>query len=494
MTTSNVPKLNDPSLFKSKAFINGDWVDAKSGETFAVTDPSNESEIGQLPEMGAEETKEAINHAQTAFESFKKTTGRERATMLTKWFNLCQENAEDLAKLISWENGKALAEAKGEVVYGSSFFQWFSEEAPRGYGDVIPSGIKGNRVLTFKQPVGVVGLITPWNFPLAMFTRKVGAAVAAGCTVVLKPGGETPYTALAIGELGVRAGIPKGVFNIVTCLKNTPEVGKELTTNPIVKKVSFTGSTGVGKLLMKQASDSIKKVSFELGGNAPFIVFEDADLEKAVTAAIACKFRGSGQTCICANRFYVHEKIYDQFVSALLEKMSAFKVGPGLAEGTTHGPLIHGRAVDKVESLLKDATSKGAKIALGGKRLPDLGPNFFAPTVLTDCTPDMNFSSEEIFGPIAAVYRFGSEEEVLRLANDTTVGLAGYFFSENVGRIFRVAEALEVGMIGANTGVISDAALPFGGIKESGLGREGSKYGLDEYCHIKAVTLGGMGL
>lgn len=489
MTDAISPKLNDQSLLKSQAFINGQWVPAKSGKTFSVTDPASDQEIGKMPDMDEQDTKEAIEYAKTAFDSFKKTTGRERATMLNKWYMLCQENAEDLAKIISWENGKALAEAKGEVAYGSSFFQWFSEEAPRAYGDLIPSGLKGNRVITMKQPIGVVGLITPWNFPVAMFTRKVGAAVAAGCTVVLKPGGETPYSALAIAELGVRAGIPKGVFNVITCLENTPAVGKELTTNPTIKKVSFTGSTGVGKLLMKQSADTMKKCSFELGGNAPFIVFDDADLETAVNAAVLCKFRGTGQTCVCANRFYIHEKVYDEFVEKLTARIKDFKVGPGLAEGTTHGPLIHKRAVDKVESLLKDATDKGAKIAVGGKRLPEMGSNFFAPTLVTDCTHDMKFSQEEIFGPIAALYKFSSEEEVLKLANDTTVGLAGYFFSENARRIFRVAEALEVGMIGANTGLISDSALPFGGVKESGLGREGSKYGLDEYMEIKALTL-----
>lgn len=494
MTAAITPKLNDSSLFKTKAFVNGEWIDAKSGRTFSVTDPASDAEIGKLPEMDDNDTKIAIEHAQTAFESFKKTTGRERATMLNKWYNLCQENADDLAKIISWENGKALAEAKGEVAYGSSFFQWFAEEAPRGYGDVVPSGIKGNRVLVLKQPIGVVGLITPWNFPVAMFTRKVGAAIAAGCTVVLKPGGETPYSALAIAELGVRAGIPKGVFNIITCLESTPKVGKELTTNPIIKKISFTGSTAVGKLLMKQGSDTMKKVSFELGGNAPFIVFEDANMETVITAAVACKFRGTGQTCICANRFYIHEKVYDEFVKKLSAKMKDFKVGPGLAEGTTHGPLIHARAVSKVEDLLEDAKSKGAKVVVGGKKLPDIGPNFFAPTLLTDCTNEMKFSQEEIFGPIAALYKFSTEEEVLKLANDTSVGLAGYFFSENVGRIFRVAESLDVGMIGVNTGLISDAALPFGGVKESGLGREGSKYGMEEYQKVVAVTLGGMGL
>ncbi|ORY87810.1 NAD-dependent aldehyde dehydrogenase [Protomyces lactucae-debilis] len=488
------PTLKDPSLLKQAAFINGNWIDAKGGKTFAVLDPASDTEIGTLPEQTAEDARKAIECAEEAFNSFKKTTPRERATLLTKWYNLCVENADDLASIISWENGKTLAEAKGEVTYGNSFFQWFAEESPRAYGDMIPSGIKGNRVLTIKQPLGVVGLITPWNFPHAMYARKVAAAIAAGCTVVLKPGGETPFTALAVAELGQRAGVPKGVFNVVTCLANTPDVGKELTTNPIVKKISFTGSTGVGKILMKQAADTVKKVSFELGGNAPFIVFEDADLDKAVAAAVACKFRGTGQTCICANRFFIHESLYDIFIERFSAEVAKFKVGAGLKEGSTHGPLIHSRAVDKVESLLQDAVSKGGKIVIGGKRLTELGNNFFAPTIIKDCTTDMAFAQEEIFGPIAAIYKFSSEAEVLRLANDTNVGLAGYFFSQDVGRIFRVAEELEVGMIGANTGIISDAALPFGGIKESGLGREGSKYGLDEYLKIKAVTLGGLGL
>lgn len=488
MSKAIVPTLKDPSLLKDKAYINGKWVAAKSGKEFSVYDPASGNEIGKVPEMDEQDTKEAIDHAQTAFESFKTTTGRERSALLLKWYNLCQENADDLGTLIAWENGKAKPEAMGEVTYGSSFFQWFSEEAPRGYGDVIPSGIKGNRVLSLKLPVGVVGLVTPFNFPLAMFTRKVGAGLAAGCTAVLKPDAETPYTALAVAELGHRAGIPAGVFNVVTTKDNTIKIGEELTTNPKVKKVSFTGSTAVGKLLMKQASSTMKKVSWELGGNAPFIVFEDADMEKAVNAAIACKFRGTGQTCICANRFYVHESLHDEFLKRVLEKVKAFKVGPGLAEGTTHGPLIHSRAIDKVESLYKDAVDKGAKLVLGGKRMPDVGPLFFEPTVLTDCTADMKLANEEIFGPIMAIYKFSTEAEVIKLANDTDVGLAGYFFSENAGRIFRVAEALEVGMIGANTGIISDAALPFGGVKESGLGREGSKYGLEEYQVVRALT------
>ncbi|BFZ53054.1 succinate semialdehyde dehydrogenase NADP+ linked [Savitreella phatthalungensis] len=491
---SQKPDFKDPSLIKTQAYVNGKWVDAKSGKTFAVTDPSTDAEIAQVAEFDGADTAEAIEHAKVAFAEFKKTTGRERANMLLKWLKLCQESAEDLAKIISWENGKSLAEAKGEVAYGLSFFQWFAEEAPRHYGDVIPSGIKGNRVFTMKQPVGVVGLITPWNFPLAMFTRKVGAAVAAGCTTVLKPGGETPLTALAIAELGHRAGIPAGVFNVVTTLANTPEVGKEITTNPTIRKISFTGSTGVGRLLMSQAASTIKKCSFELGGNAPFIVFDDADLEKAVPAAITCKFRGTGQTCVCANRIYVQEGIHDAFVSKLTEAISKIKLGPGLADGTTHGPLIHGRAVDKVEELLKDATDKGGKVVTGGQRRKDIGPNFFDPTLVTGCTPDMKFNQDEIFGPVAPVYKFKTEGEVIALANSAEVGLAGYFFSENVGRIWRVSEALEVGMVGANTGLISDSALPFGGVKQSGLGREGSKYGLEDYTVIKAVTLGGLGL
>lgn len=390
--------------------------------------------------------------------------------MLRKWYNLMQENAEDIATLITWENGKPLADAKGEAAYAANFFQWFAEEAPRIYGDTIAASVPGNRVMTLKQPVGVCGLITPWNFPAAMITRKIGPALAAGCTVVAKSPGETPFTANALAELSRRAGIPKGVVNFVTALKNTAEVGETLTTDPRVKKVSFTGSTNVGKLLMKQSSSTLKKLSFELGGNAPFIVFDDCpDLDAAVAGAIACKFRSSGQTCVCANRIYVQKGIYDEFTKRFTEKVKGFKVGYGFDDSVTHGPVIHDRAVSKVEAHVQDAQKKGAKVLIGGKKLPDLGSNFYAPTVLSGMTNDMQLASEETFGPVAGLFPFGTEKEVVDMANEADVGLAGYFYSRDIGRIYRVAEALEVGMVGINTGLISDPASPFGGVKVSAI-------------------------
>ena len=487
-------QLNDPSLLIQKCYVNGEFKDAASGETFEVHDPSSGEIIGKCPEFTAKDVDEAIAAAHEAFKTFRKTTGRERATMLRTWYNLMQENAADIATLITWENGKPLADAKGETAYAANFFNWFSEEAPRLYGDTIAASIPGNRAFTLRQPVGVCGLITPWNFPAAMITRKIGPALAAGCTVVAKSPGETPFTANALAELSRRAGIPKGVVNFVTALKNTPEVGEKLTSDPRVKKISFTGSTGVGKLLMKQSSQTLKKLSFELGGNAPFIVFDDcADLDAAVTGAIACKFRSSGQTCVCANRIYVQEGIYDKFAAAFTEKVKGFHVGYGFDKDTTHGPVIHARALDKVDKHVQDATSKGAKVTIGGNKLPDLGDHFYAPTVLTGMTKEMLLSSEETFGPVAGLFKFSTEKEVVDLANEAEVGLAGYFFSRDIGRIYRVAEALEVGMVGVNTGLISDPATPFGGIKESGFGREGSKYGCDEYTVLKSVTIGGMG-
>lgn len=391
------------------------------------------------------------------------------------------ENAEDLATLITWENGKPLADAKGEVTYAANFFEWFSEEAPRIYGETIPATVPGNRVMTIKEPVGVCGLITPWNFPAAMITRKAGPALAVGATTVTKAPGETPFTSLALAELAHRAGIPKGVVNVITTLKNTPEVGQELCTNPDVRKVSFTGSTGVGKLLMKQASGTLKKLSFELGGNAPFIVFDDADLDVAVAGAVASKFRSSGQTCVCANRIFVQKGIYDAFAQAFAAKVKEFKVGNGFETGNTHGPLIHDRAIDKVDSHVRDAEKKGGKVIVGGQKLADLGPNFYQPTIITGLTSEMAIATEETFGPVAGLFRFETEEEVVKIANSTPVGLAGYFFSKDLQRVYRVAEALDVGMVGVNTGLISDPAAPFGGVKESGFGREGSKYGVEEY-------------
>ncbi|KAL4869410.1 hypothetical protein BDV12DRAFT_167720 [Aspergillus spectabilis] len=493
-TNYTIPPLKDKSLFIQKAYVNGEWVDAESGKTFEIHDPATGKLIGTCPEFSASDTEKAIQAATEAFPRFRSTLARERARMLRRWYQLMIDNAEDLATLITWENGKPLADAKGEVNYAASFFEWFSEEAPRIYGDTIPASVPGNRVITVKQPVGVCGLITPWNFPAAMITRKIGPALAAGCTVVTKSPGETPFTANALAELARRAGIPKGVVNIVTALKNTPEVGETITTSSDVRKVSFTGSTNVGKLLMKQSASTIKKVSWELGGNAPFIVFDDVDdLDAAVAGAIASKFRSSGQTCVCANRIYIQKGIYNEFVERFVAKVKEFKVGAGFGEGVTHGPVIHDRAVDKVDQHVQDAVSKGAKLASGGQRLSDLGPNFYDLTVLTDMTKDMKIASEETFGPVAGLFSFETEKEVVDLANKAEVGLAGYFFSGNIKRIFRVAEALEVGMVGANTGLISDVASPFGGVKQSGFGREGSKYGIEEFLVIKSVTFGGMG-
>ncbi|KAF2823366.1 succinate-semialdehyde dehydrogenase-like protein [Ophiobolus disseminans] len=487
------PTLNDKSLLKSQTYVNGEWIGAKSGKTFEVHDPATGDLIGTQPEMDRADTEAAIAAAAAALPAFRKLTGRERSRMLRKWYQLMIDNADDLAKLITWENGKPFADAKGEVTYAAGFFEWFAEEAPRTYGATIPASVAGNRVFTIKEPVGVCGLITPWNFPAAMITRKIGPALAAGCTVVAKSPGETPFTAAALAELGHRAGIPKGVINFVTALHNTPEVGETLTTNKTVKKVSFTGSTGVGKILMKQASGTLKKLSFELGGNAPFIVFDDADLDLAVTGAISSKFRSSGQTCVCANRIYVQSGIYDEFASKFTEKVKGFKVGSGFEEGITHGPVIHERAAAKVDAHVQDAVKQGGKVLVGGQKLPDLGSNFYQPTVIRDMTADMQLASEETFGPVAGLFKFDTEAHVVELANAADVGLAGYFFSRDIQRVYRVAEALEVGMVGVNTGLISDAAAPFGGVKESGFGREGSHLGIEEYIVTKTVTLGGNG-
>lgn len=494
MPNQSIPSLKDQSLFKQGVYyVNGEWAKAKSGRTFDVHDPSTGKFIGSCPECAKEDVEDAVNTAAEAFKSFRRTTPRERARMLRRWYQLMMDNQEDIAKLITWENGKPLNDGMGETAYAAGFFEWFSEEAPRIDGDTIPASIAGNRVFTIKEPVGVCGLITPWNFPAAMITRKIGPALAAGCTVVCKSPGETPFTSLALADLAARAGIPKGVVNIVSALDNTAEVGEALTSNPTIRKVSFTGSTGVGKLLMKQSADTLKKLSFELGGNAPFIVFDDADLEVAVNGAIACKFRSSGQTCVCANRIYVQKGIYDKFASAFAEKVKAFKVGGGYDEGVTHGPLIHDRAVSKVDAHVRDAEKNGAKVIVGGQKIPDLGSNFFQPTVITGMTMDMKLASEETFGPVAGLFPFNDEKDVVQMANTAEVGLAGYFYSNSLQRVYRVAEALEVGMVGVNTGLISDPAAPFGGVKFSGFGREGSKYGISEYQITKMVTLGGMG-
>ncbi|KAI8643006.1 Aldehyde/histidinol dehydrogenase [Parasitella parasitica] len=489
VTSVDIPKLKDPSLFKDAAFINNEWTNKNVTETFTVLDPATDKEIGKLPDMGSKETKEAIQFASDAFRSWSKTTGKERHDLLLKWYRAMMDNQDDLATILTWENGKTLPEAKGEVAYAASFFEWFGEEAVRAYGTVIPSHMPGQRFVTIKQPVGVVGIITPWNFPAAMITRKVGAALAAGCTVVIKPGAETPYSALALAELAKRVGIPAGVVNIVPTDKHVADVGKELCTNPIVKKISFTGSTAVGKLLMSQSSGTMKKVSMELGGNAAFIVFDDADVSAAVEAIIACKFRGTGQTCVSANRIYVQKGAYKAFSTCLAEKVKQFQIGHGFNANTTHGPLINSKGIDKVTSHVKDAVEKGAEILAGGKHK---GGNFFEPTVLCNMTTEMKIHSEETFGPVAALFSFENESDVVALANDTPFGLASYFFSRDVGRCWRVAEQLETGMVGVNTGIISSCYTPFGGVKESGLGREGSQFGLDDYMNIKYINMGGI--
>ncbi|KAH6900305.1 Aldehyde/histidinol dehydrogenase [Thelonectria olida] len=488
------PKLKDPSLLKNNVcYVNGQWVAAKSGKSFKVNDPSTGALIGSSPEFDTSDAESAIAAAADAFPAFRAKTGRERSKLLRAWYDLMIANSEDLATLITWENGKPLADAKGETAYAANFLEWFSEEAPRVYGNTIPSSVPGNRVWTLKEPVGVCGLITPWNFPAAMITRKIGPALAAGCTVVCKAPSETPFTSLALAELAHRAGIPKGVVNIVTANDNTPEIGELLTSSPTIKKISFTGSTGVGKLLMKQSAGTLKKLSMELGGNAPFIVFDDADVDAAVAGAVASKFRSSGQTCVCANRIYVQKGVYDEFVQKLTDKVKEFQVGNGFEQGITHGPLIHGRAVSKAEAHVQDAERKGGTVTIGGQRINDLGPNYFAPTVIRDMTPEMDMASQETFGPVAGLFPFETEEEVVKMANNTNVGLAGYFFSRDLERVYRISESLEVGMVGVNTGLISDPASPFGGVKESGFGREGSLDGIAEYQVTKMVTSGGMG-
>jgi succinate-semialdehyde dehydrogenase/glutarate-semialdehyde dehydrogenase len=439
--------------------------------------------------MGAAETRRAIQAAERAWPAWRAKTAKERAVILRKWFDLMMASQDDLAQLLTAEQGKPLAEARGEIAYGASFIEWFAEEGKRAYGDTIPSPWTDKRILVIKQPIGVAALITPWNFPNAMITRKAGPALAAGCTVVLKPAGKTPYSALAMAELGERAGIPKGVFNVIT--GNSRAIGGELCANPTVRKLSFTGSTETGRTLMKQCADTIKKLSLELGGNAPFIVFDDAELDAAVEGSIASKYRNAGQTCVCANRIYVQDSVYDAFAAKLAEKVKGFKVGPGTEPGVVIGPLIDQQGLEKVEKHVADALGKGARVIVGGKR-HERGGLFFQPTVLANVTPDMLVSHEETFGPVAPLIRFKTEEEVIRLANDTEFGLSGYFYSRDVGRIFRVAEEMETGIVGANVGIISTEVAPFGGVKQSGLGREGSKYGLEEFLEVKYILLGGL--
>ena len=476
-------------LLKDKAYIDGAWVTADSGATMTVTDPADGSVLGSVPKMGAAETRRAIAAAEAAFQTWKAMTAKQRGALLRKWFELIMAAQEDLAVLMTAEQGKPLAEARGEVSYGASFVEWFAEEGKRVYGDTIPQHAPDKRILVLKQPIGVVGAITPWNFPNAMITRKCAPALAAGCTVVIKPAEDTPLSALALAELAERAGIPKGVVNIVTGIPQ--EIGGELTANPTVRKLSFTGSTETGKLLMRQCADTVKKISLELGGNAPFIVFDDADLDQAVAGAVASKYRNTGQTCVCANRLLVQDGIYDAFAAKLAEAVGSLKVGPGLGGETQQGPLINMAALEKVERLVADAKDKGARVVLGGARHA-LGGTFYQPTILADVTPAMACTTEEIFGPVAPLYRFHAEDEAVAMANAVNHGLAAYFYARDVSRVWRVMEGLEYGIVGVNDGIISTEVAPFGGVKESGIGREGSKYGIDEFVEIKYVCLGGI--
>ena len=482
-------KLKDPALLRQQAYLDGKWVDADDGQTTAVKNPANGEVIGAVPRMGVAETRRAIEAANHAWQDWRTRTAAERGRILRKWSELMLANTDDLAVIMTLEQGKPLAEAKGEVGYAASFIEWFGEEAKRAYGDVIPAPLKGSRIVVTKEPIGVCAAITPWNFPAAMITRKAGPALAAGCPMVLKPAGATPFSALALAVLAERAGVPPGVFSVVT--GSSSEIGGEMTANALVRKLSFTGSTDTGRKLMAQSAPTIKKLSLELGGNAPFIVFDDADLDAAVEGAIASKFRNTGQTCVCANRIYVQDGVYDAFAAKLVTAVGKLKVGDGLESGVTLGPLINDAAVDKVEQHIADATSRGAHILLGGKRHA-LGGTFFEPTVLTEMTPDMQVAREETFGPVAPLFRFKTDDEALRLANDSEFGLASYFYSRDIGRIWRVADGLESGMVGINTGLISNEVAPFGGVKQSGLGREGSHYGLDDYMVIKYLCMGGL--
>ena len=481
--------IKDKSLFRQQCYINGQWLDADSGKTIDVTNPATGEVIGTIPNMGAAETRRAIETANAAWGAWRKKTAKERSNLLRKWFNLIMENQDDLAVIMTAEQGKPLAESKGEVAYAASFIEWFAEEGKRIYGDVIPAHQPDKRIVVTKEPIGVVAAITPWNFPAAMITRKAGPALAAGCPIVLKPATQTPYSALALAVLAERAGLPAGLFSVVT--GSASAIGGEMTSSPIVRKLTFTGSTEIGKLLMQQSAATVKKVSMELGGNAPFIVFEDADLDAAVEGAIMSKFRNTGQTCVCANRIYVQDGVYDKFAEKLKAAVGKLKVGDGLKGETQQGPLIDMKAVAKVEEHIADATKKGAKIAAGGKR-HQLGGSFFEPTILTGVTSDMAVAREETFGPVAPLFRFKTEEEVVKLANDTEFGLAAYFYSRDLGRVWRVAEQVEYGIVGINTGIISTEVAPFGGVKESGIGREGSKYGIEDFLEVKYLCMGGI--
>jgi len=482
-------QLKDPGLFRQQCFLDGAWVDARSGETITVRNPADGSVLGTVPKMGAEETRMAIEAADAAWPAWRSKLAKERSAILRKWFDLIVANQEDLAVLMTSEQGKPITESRTEVMYGASFIEWFAEEAKRAYGDVIPQHQADKRIVVTKQPIGVCAAITPWNFPNAMITRKAGPAFAAGCPMVLKPASQTPFSALALAVLAERAGIPKGIFSVIT--GSAAAIGGEMCANPIVRKVTFTGSTEIGRVLMQQCAPTIKKLSLELGGNAPFLVFDDADLDAAAEGALASKYRNTGQTCVCANRILVQEGVYEAFAQKLKAKVDTLKVGNGLGGDITQGPLIDMAGLEKVEEHVADAVAKGAKVLTGGKRHA-LGGTFYEPTILTDVTTDMKVTIEETFGPVAPLFKFKTEEEAIRLANATEFGLAAYFYSRDVGRCFRVGEAIESGMVGINAGIISNEIAPFGGVKQSGLGREGSKYGLDEFMEVKYMLFGGI--
>ncbi len=482
-------ELKNPALLRQQCYIDGQWVDADDGQTIDVTNPATGERIGTVPRMGAAETRRAIAAADAAWATWRNKSAKQRAGILRRWYELMMENADDLALIMTSEQGKPLPEARGEIAYGAAYFEWYGEEGKRLYGDTIPAPSSDLRIVVTREPVGVCAAITPWNFPSAMITRKAGAALGAGCPMVVKPASQTPFSALALAVLAEEAGVPAGVFSVLT--GSAGAIGGEMTSNPTVRKVSFTGSTEIGRLLIAQSAATIKKVSMELGGNAPFIVFDDADLDAAVAGAMASKYRNAGQTCVCANRIYVHDAVYDEFARRLVQAVGGLKVGSGVEDGVNQGPLIDDAAVAKVREHIEDAVSHGGRILVGGKP-HELGGTFFQPTIIADVTPDMKVAREETFGPLAPLFRFHTDEEVIGLANDTEFGLAAYFYSRDIGRIWRVAEGLEYGMVGINTGILSNEAAPFGGVKQSGLGREGSRYGLDDYTVMKYLCMGGI--
>ncbi|MFT7178335.1 MAG: succinate-semialdehyde dehydrogenase/glutarate-semialdehyde dehydrogenase [Oceanospirillaceae bacterium] len=482
-------QLTNPALFRQQAYINGVWLDADSSATIEVTNPANGEVVGHVPDMNAVEAARAIEAARVAMISWRKFTAKQRAVILRRWFDLIMANQDDLGKIMTLEQGKPLAEAKGEIAYAASFIEWFAEEGKRTYGDVIPTHKADARIIVTKEPIGVVAAITPWNFPAAMITRKCGPALAAGCGFVVRPASETPFSALALAVLAEEAGIPAGVFNVIT--GQSRPIGAELTSNPTVRKLSFTGSTPVGKLLMQQCATTLKKVSLELGGNAPFIVFDDADLDAAVTGAIAGKYRNAGQTCVCVNRFIVQEGVYDAFVAKFAAKVAELQVGNGMDEGVTQGPMINQGAIDKVKDHIADALSKGGTLICGGES-HSMGGSFFSPTIISNVTTDMKVATEETFGPLAAIFKFKDEAQAIDMANDTEFGLAAYFYTRDIGRVWRVGEGLEYGIVGINEGIISTEVAPFGGVKESGIGREGSHYGIEDFLEIKYMLMGGL--